>query len=295
MIEAALVGALLAFGLMVLLRGVNPPDETLQERIEELTAPSLDDERTVDAESFDELRQQLAVRLMQASKGEKMDQTIADAAAARTPIEVFAVDKLYGAIGGGFVALLVGFWFGLVSTLVGGLLVTLTGAAIGYNLPDFEVKRKAAKGRAEFEVALTAFVGLVSVSMSGGGGLNTAMTDAATVGRGWVFEMLQETLSDAQLRAEAPHRALERLGRNLQVDGLIELAGALGLAGDSGARITETLIARADSGRKRMISDARSAAEKRSANLGLPVGSLLFGWVGFLGYPAVVNLVTGLG
>jgi len=296
MIEAALAGALLALGVVVLLRGANPQPATLQERIENLNTPVHGDDFThVDAENFVELRQQIALRLLIWSKGDKMPDVQSDVAAARGEIDAFALDKLYGAIGSGFLSIVAGVWFGLASTLIGGVLVALAGGAIGYNLPDFEIKKKARIGRDEFEVALNSFVSLVSVSLSGGGGLNTAMLDAANVGRGWVFETLQDTLTDSELSSEPAHRSLGRLGRELQVDGLIELAGALGLAGDSGARITETLIARAESGRKRMISDARSEAEKQSANLGIPVGALLIGWVGFLGYPAVVNLVSGLG
>jgi hypothetical protein len=295
MIEAAFVGVMLGIGLTILFRGLNPPDATLQERIDELSAPMYgDDFDDVEPESFDALREQLAVRLLRATKGDKIADTLADVAVSRRSVEAFAIDKLSGGLGAGIIFVGGGIWFGLISTIMGGIIVGAAGAAVGYSLPDFEVRRQAAAGRIEFEEALTAFVGLVSVSMSGGGGLNTAMADSAAVGRGWVFETLLQTLNDAQLRSEPAWRSLDQLGRRLQVDGLIELAGALGLAGDSGARITETLIARAESGRKRMIADARAEAERQTANLGLPVGTLLIGWVGFLGYPAVVNVIQGL-
>jgi len=295
MIEAAFIGAMLAIGITILLRGLNPPDASLQERIDQLSAPAYGEEfEDIQPESFDDLREQLAVRLLRFTKGDKLPDTLADVAVSQRAIEGFAIDKLSGAVGAGVISVGAGIFFGFVSTLVGGIIVAAAGAAMGYSLPDFEVRRQAAAGRVEFEEALTAFVGLVSVSMSGGGGLNSAMVDSAAVGRGWVFETLLQTLNDAQLRSEPAWRSLDLLGRRLQVDGLIELAGALGLAGDSGAQITETLIARAESGRKRMIADARADAERQTANLGLPVGTLLIGWVGFLGYPAVVNVIQGL-
>lgn len=295
MIEAAIVGGLLALGVVILLRGLNPSDATLQERIYNLSLPPEEDAfAPIDPGNFDELRQQVSIRLLQMTAGDKMGDIQSNVAAARTDLDRFAMDKLYAGIGVGIMSIFLGMQFGLVSTVIGAVVVAVAGAALGYNLPDIDIRTKAKKGRAEFEVALNAFVGLVGVSMSGGGGLNTAMMDAATVGRGWVFELLRETLQESQVRNEPAWRGLDRLGRRLQVEGLIELAGSIGLAGDSGARVTETLVARAESGRKRMIAEARSQAEERTANLGIPIGALLLGWVGFLGYPAVVNLISGL-
>jgi len=294
MIEAAFVGGLLAFGVWLILRGAFPPPAELSERIAELDNPLLDyNDQDVEEASFNQLRERLAMYVLRAVRGEKMAQTRADVAVARVELTAFAIDKLSGAVGVAVMVATLGLWLGFLTTLSGTLLFGLAGAAFGYIIPDFEISKKARQGRVDFERALNAFVGLVSVSMSGGGGLNTAMSDAAMVGNGWVFDMLRSTLSDAELRGQPAWQALNDLGRRLDVNGLIELGGALGLAGNSGARVTETLISRAESGRKREIAEVQADAERTTANLGVPVGTLVMGWLGFLGYPAVVSLISG--
>lgn len=294
MIEAALVGALLAIGALIFLRGLIPPRVTLEERIRGEGDPVIVLDLPVDTgEGIISLRNRLALTLLRVVSGERLAKVQSDVSITRGDVLGLAVDKLYGAVGVAVLATFLATWMGVASTIAGGILVAAAGASIGYVLPDFELKRNAAVARTEFERALNAFVGLVAVSMSGGSGLITAMGDSAAVGSGWVFEMLRSTLSDARVHSEPIGRALDRLGRQLDVEGLIELAGAIGLAGDSGARIRETLIARAESGRKKEISEARTVAERTTANLGIPVGTLVIGWIGFLGYPAISSLLQG--
>jgi len=298
MIEAALIGSLLGLGIIILLRGAYPPRATLAERISSVDTPLLgydpDEDDDLPEQSIERMRQRFAMYVLRTAKGEKIKDVQADVAVSQGDLLTHALDKLSGAVGVMILALVIGMMTGFVSTFIGGIVVACAGAAAGYIIPDFELAKKAKQGRFEFERALNTFVGLVSVSMSGGGGLNTAMADAASVGSGWVFESLRATLTDAQLRNEPAARALDRLGHQLNVEGLIELAGALSLAGESGARVTDTLIARAETGREKELSEARTLAEKTSANLGIPVGALIFGWLGFLGYPAILNLVQGL-
>ena len=128
-------------------------------------------------------------------------------------------------------------------------------------------------------------------SISGGGGLTTALSNAADMGDGWVFDHIRGALADARIEALSPWVTLERVGQRLQVIPLIELASALTLAGTSGARVTETLVARAHSNREKELAEVRSEAEEKSSKLGLPVGLIMVTWVFFIGYPAVKGLV----
>ena len=144
-----------------------------------------------------------------------------------------------------------------------------------YFLPDIDVKKKADQRREEFAEALNAYVTLAAVSISGGGGLQTALRDAVSVGTGWTFDLLRNALAEAALQNSSPWAAFDELGRRLQLVPLIELAGALGLAGAGGAAVTETLQARAESGQAKLLSEAKTTAEKKSATLGVPVGVML--------------------
>lgn len=143
----------------------------------------------------------------------------------------------------------------------------------------------------EFVEALNAFVSLVAVSIAGGGGVNTAMKDTTSLGGGWPFEMIHRTLDEAALFGESPWSALDRLGRDLDVEELIELAGALSLAGVSGARVADTLRSRAESGRQKALAEAKAKAEAKSESMNLPVAAMLLGWVLFMGFPAVAALL----
>ena len=72
------------------------------------------------------------------------------------------------------------------------------------------------------------------------------------------------------------------------------VAGALTLAGASGARVTETLTSRAHSSRQKELSEVRAEAEAKSSKLGLPVGMIMMTWVIFIIFPAIQSLLGGI-
>ena len=68
---------------------------------------------------------------------------------------------------------------------------------------------------------------LVTILMAGGAGVETALYDAAEIGRGPAFRQLQAALSAAQARREAPWATLGVLGRRLGVVELEELEASM--------------------------------------------------------------------
>jgi tight adherence protein C len=96
------------------------------------------------------------------------------------------------------------------------------------------------------------------------------------------------------LRRETPWAALARLGEDLGVPELSELAASVGLAGTEGARVRASLVAKASSLRTHELSDAEAAAESASERMNLPIAVLFLGFLVFLGYPAVERIITGL-
>jgi len=285
---AALAGGLFAAGLLVLLQGVFPKENDLKTRLADFNAYD-DDILLINNEPS--LLEELAVTLLETVKGDDMDQVRSNLMVVDKPLVGFAMEKLKSAASA---AMLVGFLAALSGKAGGGaglIIVALVGAVIGYQLPDPELKKKAEARRVEFSRALTAFITLLGSSISGGGGITTAMTDAAGMGEGWVFTKIRNALDEAHLSGTSPWVALDKLGRQLRVASLIELAGSLTLAGNSGARITETLHARAESSREKELSEIRSEAEAKSSSLGMPVGLMLVGWAIFIAYPAVLSLM----
>jgi len=93
---------------------------------------------------------------------------------------------------------------------------------------------------------------------------------------------------------EPPWAGLDRLGSELQINELRELAASVALAGDEGARVRGSIAAKARSIRIRGLADAESVAQAASERMSLPIVLLMVGFVIFLGYPAVNQVLTGL-
>jgi hypothetical protein len=75
---------------------------------------------------------------------------------------------------------------------------------------------------------------------------------------------------------------------------LNELAASVTLAGDEGARVRGSIAAKARAIRVRGLADAESAAQSANERMSLPIVLLMLGFVVFLGYPAVMQVLTGL-
>ena len=290
MIRAFVVGAVLGLGVWAVLRGLFPDPVPLRNRIQTRLDSGLDGDRrpTVEATTA---TGRIAMWLLRHTRGEMLPETEADVAITGGTLEAYALDKLKAGAAGVVIVPVCVLLMGIAESVPVLILLSVLGAVVFYFVPDLELKKKAAQRRDEFDRTLNDFVSLVAVSITGGGGVNSAMLETTRIGDGWVFEALGRSLQDSLLVGEPPWNGFEQLGRRLNVPGLTELASALSLAGNSGARVTDTLRARAQSGRDRDLSEARAEAEKRSESMGLPLAALLVGWIGFLGYPAVVNLI----
>ena len=283
---AALAGATLVLGFLVVLRGAFPQKATLAERLAEFSEVELQGTRNAE----DSLFLQLAKMLLETVKGDDIVNLRADLEVTNTSFDDFAQEKARAGLAAGLCVTLVANLIGFISGGVPLLIVGFMAGSLGYIAPDFELKKKAKARRLEFSRALTAFITLIGSSISGGGGVTTAMRDAVAMGNGWVFDKLRNALDEAALSGTSSWHALDALGSKLQVPALIELAGSLTLAGNSGARVTETLHSRAEASRAKELAETRSDAEAKSSTLGLPVGLMLLGWVIFLGFPAISGL-----
>lgn len=285
---AAIAGALVALGLVLVVHGLIPPHPTLANRI-----AAFDDDALV---GFGTSAKRsglaaVAVSVLETVKGDKLDGFRSDVAVAGIDYQDAALEKLRTAGAGSVLLGALAWVLGWVSNPIGLLFVAVLGAVAGYSFFDLDLKKKADERRVEFARALTAFVTLLGSSIAGGGGITTALSDTSAMGSGWVFDHIRDRLDLAALKGASPWAGLERLGRELKVVPLVELASALTLAGASGARVTDTLVARAEAARAKELSETRAAAEAASSKLGIPVGLMMFGLLGFLGFPAVSSLI----
>jgi tight adherence protein C len=167
-------------------------------------------------------------------------------------------------------------------------------AAGGFFLPDLGLRADAARRRRELRHALGSLLDLTVIGLAGGAGVEGALDDAANTGEGFGPEQLRQALATARLRREPPWVALGRLGEELAVTELVELAASVGLAGTEGARVRESLAAKAASLRIHQLADAESAAQAATEQMSLPVVLLFAGFLLFIGYPAMARVMTGL-
>jgi tight adherence protein C len=178
------------------------------------------------------------------------------------------------------------------------LVVPLWGAfgcaLAGFVLPDLGLHGEAEARRRDFRHALGSFLDLVVVALAGGGGVETALSGAVSVGEGWAFEELRRALEAARLSRETPWAALERLGHELGVPELGELAASVGLAGAEGAKVRASLGAKAASLRSHQLAEAETAAQAATEKMSLPVVLLFAGFLCFVGFPAIEHVLTGL-
>ncbi len=164
-------------------------------------------------------------------------------------------------------------------------------AAIGFVVPDLGVHAEAERRRRDFRHALGSFVDLVVIGLAGGGGVETALADAAATGEGWAFDRLRQALDVARLRRETPWAALDRLGTELAVAELSELAASVSLAGTEGAKVRTSLVARAASLRGHQLARAESEAQAATERMSLPMVFLFAAFLLIIGFPAVERVL----
>ena len=173
----------------------------------------------------------------------------------------------------------------VLTTLVGALLF----AAAGWCYPDVEVRSRAVAARRSWSQALTVYVDIVGISLAGGAGVEDALMVAARAGTGPQFAELDATLRAAQTRRRKLWHALDELGARADILPLRELASAVDLAAESGSRIRETLLAKANAMRIRQLTDAEADAQKASETMGIAPALMAIAAVVLIGYPAVAR------
>jgi tight adherence protein C len=172
-----------------------------------------------------------------------------------------------------------------------GLVAIVAGAVGGWLWARVDLASDAVRDRRQFRHALAAYLELVTILLSGGAGVETAMFDAVAAGRGPAFRHLRSSLSAAQARREAPWRTLGELGHRLGVGELEELEASMTLAG-GGAQVRDSLTAKAAGIRMKDLSRLESEAQSRSETMVLPVALMFAGFLVLIGYPALAALST---
>ena len=211
-------------------------------------------------------------------------------------IERHAYEKMFGAVAGFALPVMM-----LVVMRMGGVEVSLVlivvmscaTAAIGFFYPDLPLAEKVEKRQQAFRHALSSYLDLVTIILAGGGGIESALQGAAEAGDGWAFAELRAALRRASLTRRSPWDLFDELGADLGVPELRELASSVALAGGQGAKVKQSLNAKADAMRAAQAAQIETNAEVQTEKMVAPVVLLVMGMVLFIGYGAVDAISSG--
>jgi Flp pilus assembly protein TadB len=170
-------------------------------------------------------------------------------------------------------------WLGVIGALVGAL------------LPTVQLRGVAADRRRDFRHVVSSFLDLVAMNLAGGRGVPEALSSAAGISDGWAFVRIRDTLETARLQGVTPWAALGELGDEVGIDELRDLSAALALVAEDGAKVRDSLVARAVSMRRRELADTEGRAQARSQSMLMAQMLLCVGFLLFLVYPAVARVM----
>lgn len=290
-VPSLVAGALIGSGVLLALRvAVDPPQPHLGRRLSELYEPP-----PADGVDFVRARWQAwgisALRL----GGRDLAALRRDLAICGITMERHAAVKLGFAVGGAVVPLAVAAVWAAAQVSVPPAVVAASvagGAVVGFIVPDAVLARRSARRRRDFAYALALFLELVVIVLAGGGGVNTALYDAAGAGSGWAFGELRRSLHTARLQRRSPWAALTELAEGIGSTELRELASSVELAGTSGAKVRDSLRAKAISVRDHELAESETEALAASERMGGPMVGMFVGLILLIGYPAMVTVLA---
>lgn len=236
-----------------------------------------------------ELRSALDSRGVQLPAGLRADLSVAGRSR-----EAHLALSLLGGASGAFGPLLV---LGGLSVQVPALRGLATGGAmlvcglVGALLPTLTITGRARTRRRDFRHVVGAFLDLVAMNLAGGRGVPEALRSASRISDSWGTVRIRDSLEMARLQGATPWAALGALGDDMGIEELRDLAAALALVADDGAKIRDSLSARAASLRRRELAEIEGRAQARSQSMLVAQLLLAAGFLIFLTYPALARVL----
>lgn len=291
---AAAAGAAVGLGLWLVVSGLRPGAEPLGAALARFDAPPRRPLPARDEMSWDNRLGAVALRHLR-PLGRLVDRARADLrVVGRRPEDLAGETAVYALFG-----FMLGPWLGAVIWVGGGSVpasvaggLSLVASTTGAVLPWVTLRDRARARRAGFLQALVAYCQVAAMTLAAGRGVEQAMTTAAAAGDGWAFTEVRAALAAGHARGDTPWEALRRLGAELDVPDLTQLASTIAMAGEDGAAVRETIATKARSIANRISADAEQATQRATAQMGLPAVAIAAGFLVFLMYPALSALLT---
>lgn len=256
---------------------------------------SLTADRNHQAESLRSRRLGAALREGLEARGYRLPPSVrADLNMTGRSIEAHLAGSLAAGLAGFVAPIIVVMPISVVTGSSPGLLplaFCLISAVVASLLPTLQVRSQAADLRRDFRHVVGSFLDLVAMNLAGGRGVPEALSAAAAISDSRAFVRIRDTLQTARLQGVTPWAALGQLGDDVAIDELRDLAAALALVAEDGAKVRASLTARATSMRRRELADAEGRAAARSQSMLVAQLLLCAGFLLFLIYPAIARVV----
>jgi len=228
-----------------------------------------------------------------ARTGIEIGQLRSDLAVMGRTLESFLATSVIAAVIGFFVPLAFSALAVVAGAPVGAaipLFVSLLLAVVGAAFPALTVRGQAQARRRDFRHVVGSFLDLVAMSLAGGRGVPEALQSASELSDDWGMVRIRNALGSARLHGRTPWSALGQLGEQLRIDELRDLAAALALVAEDGAKVRDSLSARAGSLRRRELAESEGKAGESSQSMLVAQLLICVGFLIFLLYPAVTTV-----
>jgi hypothetical protein len=173
--------------------------------------------------------------------------------------------------------------------------LTIVGLLVGWTGHARRVRDCADRARDQLRSALVAYLQQVSLLRRGGAGVSTALTVPGTLlTDSWAMRRLRDELELSQRAGEMPWEGLRRFGERIDVDELADLSAIAAVAGQDGASVVGTLLARAESLTDELLSDEHADARRASGQMSTPGALQVFLIAAWVLFPAGTALLASV-
>lgn len=197
-----------------------------------------------------------------------------------TSIDRHLAHKVIGAFIGLLVPAVLGVGLGWLMGFASPLpaVFALVGAGIGFLLPDIMLRRHDRAVTEDATEALLTFFDLVTLERLANRSGTQALRAAAAVSDVTVFRAIGDALERARLEQRAPYDELHRLGGELRLPALVDVADVMRLD-EAGASLSVALRARVKELRDAHLTRMKLHASEVSERMGvlMVIPTLLFG------------------
>jgi tight adherence protein C len=170
--------------------------------------------------------------------------------------------------------------------------LSLVLAIAGFVTPDLVLRSKSEARRIAFREGLARFADLLSLSVSAGLGLETAIDEAARSSSGEFFAELRSYLRDARLGNRPSSSAIAAMSSDLRLPDAETLAFALSSAESQGLPVMQVLRTQARAIRERRRLEVIETAQRADIRMRILIGLVILpAFFVLIMYPAAVQLL----